>query len=324
MLAGLLVLPACSSHLDAVRVVGAVGETLSAQEPVLGSIPATCLEVATLSGASDECADLRAQARSWERVVGLVDAYARGLRSATGERTGGAVLGVALADVDGEPWVGLSPGQVEAARTVAGAVRAMLLRAPTEDELRATIQSSDGAIQELSRGLTILIGHELERIELARTSVDVIREHLQQLATAAPPARRSPTPPAPAPVVEGRPHDKTSAAVAAELEPVRHALAALQERLDGALAERTADRVVDRQASVPGALAELGVLQNDLESKRGRLARLRDDAALLARAHKALRDNLGRAEPDAVLSAVLRGISQSAPQSPSAPTPGAR
>ena len=140
----------------------------------------------------------------------------------------------------------------------------------------------------------------------------------------APPAPRpgAPARAASAPAADAHPADKTAALVAAQLEakvaPVREAMAALRDRLDETLTERT----TDRQVAVPGALAELGLMQNDLESKRARLERLRDAADAFARAHKALRDTLERLEPDAVLAEVVRAASRQPPPAPSS-TPAA-
>jgi hypothetical protein len=325
VLPALLALAACGggSHLEAVQVTSAVGDRLAAHENALDSVPATCLEVATLSGASDDCADLRARARSWGRVVGLIEAYARGLRGSPPTRGGERSLLAALPlDTAGDVWPGLSPAQAQAAKTLSGAVRAMLVQAPGEDGLRATIASSDAAIQEIARGIDEVVAHELDRIELARTSIDVVRDRLQQLATMARPAPRpAATAPAPGAPADGRPPDKPSAAhppdrasasVAAELAPMREGIASLQDRLDAALEGRAGERATERQVSVPGSLAELGLLQNDLESKRVGLERVREAADAFARAHKALHDNLGRLGDDGSVAEVVRALSQPA------------
>jgi hypothetical protein len=315
VLAGVLALAACGSHLDAVQVTSAVGDRLEAHETALGSLPATCLEVATLSGANEDCADLRAQARSWGRVVALVEAYARGLRTSAPASGNEGSLAAALAvDAGGDAWPGLSPAQAQAAKTLSGAVRTMLLQPPSESDLRSTIVSSDAAVQEIARGIDEVVAHELERIELARTAIDVVRDRLQQLATMARPASRPGAPPRPPGTpADARPPDKTSASVAAELAPVREGIATLQDRLDEALEGRAAERATERQVVVPGSLAELGLLQNDLESKRAALERLRDAADAFARAHKTLHDDLDRLGPDAILAEVVRAISQPAP-----------
>jgi hypothetical protein len=316
VLGGVLALVGCAGggHLEAVQVTGAVGARLSAQETALGSLPATCLEVATLSGSNEDCTELRARARSWERVVALVDAYALGLRR--GERAGVGALPV---DTAGDAWPGLSSAQAQAVKTLSSALQTMLAGPQSEGELRSTIDSCDAAVQELARGIDEAVAKELDRLELARTSIDVVRERLQELATAVPPAphagaaARAPSAPA-----DAHAPDKTSALVAAELSsglaPVRESVATLQQRLDEALAARA----TERQLAVPGSLAELGLMQNDLESKRARLERLRDAADAFARAHKALHDNLGRLEPDAILTEVVHAVS-----SPPAPATSA-
>ena len=320
LLGGVLALAGCAEHLEAVQMTGDVGARLSAQESALGSLSATCLEVATLSGSNEDCVDLRARARSWGRAVTLVDAYARGLRAAATNRGEAAVLASVPVDTTGDAWPGFSPAQAQAVKTLSSTVRAMLVRAQGESELRGTIAGCDAAVQEVARGLDQVVGHELDRIDLARTSIDVVRERLQQLATAAPPAPRpgASTRAAPAPAADVHPADKTAALVAAqlatELAPVREALTALQGRLDDALAERS----MERQGAAPGALAELGLMQNDLESKRARLERLRDAADAFARAHKALRDNVDRLEPDALVAEVLKAASQAPPPAPGA------
>jgi len=223
-------------------------------------------------------------------------------------------------DTAGDTWPGLSPAQTQSVKTLSSAVQTMLVRAQGESELRSTIAASDAAVQDLTRGIEDVVGRELDRIDLARTSIDVVRERLQQAATMAPPAPR-PGPSAraaPAPAPDAHPTDKTAALVATqlatELAPVREALASLRDRLDDTLAERS----MDRQGAVPGALAELGLMQNDLESKRARLERLRDAADAFARAHKALRDNLDRLEPDALLAEVVWAASQQPPPAPGA------
>lgn len=319
LLGGILALAGCGGHLEAVQVAGDVGARLSAHETALGLLSATCLEVATLSGSNEECTDLRARARSWGRAVTLVDAYARGLRAAAMNRGEGPLLGTVPADTAGEAWPGLSPAQAQAVKTLSNSVQTMLVRPPSESDLRSLIAGSDAAVQEIARGLDEVVGHELGRIDLARTSIDVVRDRLQQAATTAPPAPRpgaSPRAPS-APATDAHP-DKTAVLVAAqlatELAPVREAMAALRDRLDETLTEGT----TERQLAVPGALAELGLMQNDLESKRARLERLRDAADAFARAHKALRDNLERLEPDALLTEVVRAASQQPPPAPSA------
>jgi hypothetical protein len=278
---------------------------------------ATCLEVAALSGSNEECTDLRARARSWARVVALVDAYARGLRSAASNHAEGLLTGALPVDAAGDLWPGLSPAQAQAAKGIASALEAMLVGRPSESDLRSTIETSDAAVQELARGIDEMIAHELERLDLARTSIGVVRDRLAQFGAAAPPGARRPAPAhAPAPPADAHPPDKTAALVAAEVAPVREALAALQDRLDEALSERA----TERQVAVPGSLAELGLMQNDLESKRARLERLRDAADVFARAHKTLHDNLARLGSDALLAEVVRAIAQ--PQAPRAiPSP---
>jgi hypothetical protein len=320
LLGGILALAGCGGHLEAVQVTGDVGARLSAHETALGSLSATCLEVATLSGSNEECTDLRARARSWARAVTLVDAYARGLRASAMSHGEAPLLGSLPVDTAGDAWPGLSPAQAQAVKTLSGAVQTMLVRAQSESDLRSTIAASDAAVQEIARGLDEVVGHELGRIDLARTSIDVVRDRLQQLATTAPPAPR-PVAPAhapPAPAADTHPADKTAALVATqlatELAPVREAMAALRDRLEETLTAGT----MDRQVAVPGALAELGLMQNDLESKRARLERLRDAADAFARAHKALHDSLERLEPDAILTEVVRAASQQPPPAPSA------
>jgi len=49
LLGGVLALAGCAGHLEAVQITGDVGARLSSQETALGSLSATCLEVATLS-----------------------------------------------------------------------------------------------------------------------------------------------------------------------------------------------------------------------------------------------------------------------------------
>jgi hypothetical protein len=320
LLGGILALAGCGGHLEAVQVTGDVGARLSGHETALGSLSATCLEVATLSGSNEECADLRARARSWGRAVALVDAYARGLRAAAMSRGEGPLLGSVAVDTAGDAWPGLSPAQTQAVKTLSSAVQTMLVRAQSESDLRSVIAGSDAAVQEIARGIDEVVGHELGRIDLARTSIDVVRDRLQQLATTAPPAPRpgaSARAPS-APAADAHPAEKTAALVAAqlatELAPLHEAMATLRDRLDETLTERT----MDRQVAVPGALAELGLMQNDLESKRARLERLRDAADAFARAHKALRDSLERLEPDAILTEVVRAASQQPPPAPSA------
>jgi hypothetical protein len=328
-----LAITGCGSHLEAVQVTSAVGDRLSAHETALDSLPATCLEVATLSGASEDCTDLRARARSWGRVVALVEAYARGLRSSSPASGSEGSLAAALQMDAADVWPGLSPAQAQAAKTLSGAVRAMLLQAPSESELRSTIASTDAAVQEIARGIDEVVAHELDHLDLARTSIDVVRDRLQQLATMGRPASpgapaRAPSAPAdahppdktpagaparaPGAPADAHPPDKTCASVAA----VREDVAALQDRLDQALDGRATDRAKERQVLVPGSLAELGLLQNDLESKRVGLERLRDAANAFARAHKALHDNLDRLGPDATLAEVVRAISQPPPSQP--------
>jgi hypothetical protein len=317
VLGGVLALAGCSGgHLEAVQVTGAVGARLSAHETALGSLPATCLEVATLSGSNEDCTELRARARSWGRVVALVDAYALGLRR--GERSGVGALPV---DAAGDAWPGLSAAQAQAVKTLSNAVQTMAVRAQSDGDLQSTITGCDAAVQEIARGIDEAVAHELDRLELARTSIDVVRDRLQQLATTAPPAPRSGgAARAPSTPADAHAPDKTSALVAAELTtglaPVRESVATLQERLDEALAARA----TERQLAVPGSLAELGLMQNDLESKRAHLERLRDATDAFARAHKALRDNLGRLEPDAILTEVVHAISQPPAQPPSPPS----
>jgi hypothetical protein len=298
------------AHLDAVQVAGAVGARLSGHETALASLPATCLEVATLSGSNEECTDLRGQARSWGRVVALLDAYAHDLR-----RNEGPALGALPVDTAGDEWPGLSPAQAQAAKALSNTVQAMLSRGQSQSDLQSTIASSDGAVQELARGIDEAVAHELGRLELARTSIDVVRQRLQELATTAPPSPRpGAPPPASSAPADARASDKTSALVAAELShglaPVRDSVATLQARLDESLSARA----TERQLAVPGSLAELGLMQDDLESKRARLERLRDATDAFARAHKALHDDLGRLEPEAILIEVVHAISQ--PQAP--------
>lgn len=321
VLPGVFALAGCGgTHLEAVQVTGAVGERLSAHETALGSLPASCLEVATLSGASEDCTDLRARARSWGRVVTLVEAYGRGLRAPDRARSLATALPVGAG---GDAWQGLSPAQAQAAKTLSSAVRAMVLGAVDEGDLRSTIASSDAAVQEIARGIDEVAAHELERLDLARTAIDVVRDRLQQLATMGRPASRPGAPATsarpPGTPADAHPPDKTSALVAAELAPLREAVASLQDRLDEALEGRDSEQATERQVIVPGSLAELGLLQNDLESKRAGLERFRDATDAFARAHKALHDNLDRIAPDAVLAEVVKAISQPAPSASPAP-----
>jgi hypothetical protein len=202
-------------------------------------------------------------------------------------------------------------------KTLSNALQTMLARAQSESDLQSTIESCDAAVQELARGIDEAVAKELGRLDLARTSIDVVRERLQELATTAPPPPRpGAAARAPSPAADAHPPDKTSALVAAELTtglaPVRESVATLQQRLDEALAARA----TERQLAVPGSLAELGMMQNDLESKRARLERLRDAADAFARAHKALHDSLGRLEPDAVLTEVVHAVSQPSAAAP--------
>ena len=69
----------CGASLPAVQATSAAGQRLSPDDRVLAALPALCLEVASLSGASDDCSRVRDQARAWTYVVAQIEAYAQAL-----------------------------------------------------------------------------------------------------------------------------------------------------------------------------------------------------------------------------------------------------
>jgi len=315
-----LILAGCGAHFeavqgaDAVQVAGAAAQRLSSEETVLDAVPALCLEVASLSGSIDDCAPLRAQARAWTRVVALVEAYASSLARLAGPPEGAISREMLVSAGGGEAWAGLKPEEAAAASSLAGVARG-LLTARRDDPavaLRKAIDDADPLIQALAQAIDRAVDARVADVDLAETSIDVVRQRLQQAV-----ADRLPTPrPAAvaAPAATKRP-GKAASAKAEEQDALVATLLPMNAQL-GALSDVIARQALAGQAAVPGALAGLAAVQNDLESTRQRFVRLRDAVDAFARVHRSLHDGMGRGDTDALMASVLKAVGEAAAAAP--------
>jgi hypothetical protein len=289
-----------AADLPAVTATGAAGERLRYDDPVLSAAPALCLEVASLSGANDDCAALRPEARAWSRVATLLEAYAAALARAARHHARGE--GLLSPGVAGGSWTGLKPEDAAAATALANATRVL---ETDSDVIKRAITDADAPIQVLAKDLDAILERRVANIDLAETSIDVVRQRLQEVAAApAPPVSRPPAhPAAPSKPEKGGKADCADIIVPT-VEAIGVRLAALHETLNRQSAAN--------QVGVPGSLAGLAAVQNDLESKRSALVRFREGLSLFARAHKTLHDNVDQLDSGSLV-AKLTSVAEPAP-----------
>jgi len=286
----------CGGQLGAVQATSAAGHRLGSDEHVLAGLPAVCLEIASLSGATDDCGALRDQARAWTHVVGQIEAYAAALSLHAGHHRGA----ISAAMVSGGPAAGASTGltgeQSAAATALAGATRDLLTHRD-DAALRKAIGDADAPIQLLVKAMQASIDQRIASIDFAETSVDVVGQSSGRPA----PARAAETSTAPT----GKKLDKAAATARdAEFELIRPTLEAVGAQL-AALREGMARQAVANQAAVPGSFAGLAAVLNDLETKRERFEDLRDTLLVFAKAHHALHEGVDQLDTDALLAKVL-------------------
>ena len=302
----LLLAYGCAGHpIEAVQATGAAGQELSWSNRTLGGIPALCLEIASLSGANDDCAALRDEARAWGRVVALLAAYGRGLSHLGGDHDVTVAAGIT-----GGGWTGLKPDEVVAARALASVTRGLHALGHDTAALRKVIGGADEPLQKLARAIDTMVERQVAAIDLAETSVDVLRQRLQQSVAFSPSPPRVQAPASPAPTAAKR-QDKEAAARAADVELIRPTISAIGAQLTS-LQDAMTRQAGASQAAVPGSLAGLAAVQNDLESKRERFEQLRDAVDVFAQAHKTLHDNVDQIDTEALLVKVLAVTVESA------------
>jgi hypothetical protein len=281
-----------AADLPAVTATGAAGERLRYDDPVLSAAPALCLEVASLSGANDDCAALRPEARAWSRVATLFEAYAAALAHAARHHARGEEL--LSPGVAGGLWPGLKPEDAAAATALATATRVL---ETDSNGLKRAIADADAPIQALAKDLDAILERRISNIDLAETSIDVVRQRLQEVAAAPPPpVSRPPAHPA----APSKPEKGAKADCADLIVPTVEAIGVRLAGLHDTLNQQSAAN----QVAVPGSLAGMAAVQNDLESKRGALVRFREGLALFAHAHKALHDNVDELDSDSLVAKV--------------------
>lgn len=316
-----ILLATCScagAQLEAAQATGAAGLRVSSDDRVLAGVPALCLEIASLSGANDDCTALREQSRTWTRVIALIEAYSRTLaRPTSGDMALSADMLVA-----GGAWTGLKPDESAAATELANVTRELQSHHPDAAAVRKAIGAADGPIQKLTHALDEAVDQRVATINLAETSIDVVRQRLQETVAALPTVAR-PKPAAPAPASAAAPgakHPDKPAPTKPDDQDVRPSIAAIGVQMT-ALYDATNRQATANQAEVPGSLAGLAAVQNDLESKRERLAVMREGLDVFARAHKFLHDNVDQVESDALLGKVLEVIGKVEVPAPAAHPP---
>ncbi len=151
-----------AADLPAVTATGAAGERLRYDDPVLSAAPALCLEVASLSGANDDCAALRPEARAWSRVATLLEAYAAALARAARHHARGE--GLLSPGVAGGSWTGLKPEDAAAATALANATRVL---ETDSDVIKRAITDADAPIQVLAKDLDAILERRVANIDLA-------------------------------------------------------------------------------------------------------------------------------------------------------------
>ncbi len=311
----LLLLSGCGGQFEAVQATSAAGQRVAVDEHVLATIPALCLEVASLSGASDDCAGLRDQARGWGYAVGQVDAYARALARQASQGYVPISPEMLPEPPAGGASAGLKPDQQAAAATLGSVTRELLLHRRDDAVLKKAIGDADGPIQLLVAAVRGAVDQRIATIDLAETSIDVVRQRLEETVAGAAGRPSAPHQAEAAPAAAAKKPDKAASAREAEFELMRPTLEAVGGQLS-ALHDTMRRQAVANQATVPGAFAGLAAVQHDLESTRERFVHLRDTLDVFARAHGSLRENVDRIDTDALLEKVLGIISE-----PGAPPP---
>jgi hypothetical protein len=213
--------------------------------------------------------------------------------------------------------VGLKPDQQAAVTALASVTRDLVMhRSDDGTSLRKALGDADAPLQLLVRGADAAVDEEVAKIDFAQSSVDVIRQRLQE-TTGVDASRRAPPRPADAPTTPPAKADKAAAARDAAFELIRPTLEAVGAQLS-ALHDTIRRQAVANQSTIPGAFAALAVIQNDLESKRERLVRLRGGLDVFAKAHAVLHQ-ADRVEAEEVLAKVLSILMDAPPAAPARP-----
>jgi len=316
-LAGVLLVCGCGgAHYGAVQATSAAGVRLASDDRAMSTLPALCLEIASLAGATDDCAPLREEGRAWSRVVGLLEAYSVTLARRAGHDDGSISRGMLAVGPANGAWAGLKTDDAAAANELSKIIRDLQSRPVDADALKQAILAADAPIQKLSAAIDSAVSQRLATIDLAETSVDVVRQRLQEtLAYQPASARPKPTPPPAAPAAPAAPAVKRPdkpAPARNDDQDVRPAINALGTQLSR-LMDATARQAMANQTAVPGSLAGLAGVQNDLESRRQRFEELRAAVGVFARAHKVLHENVEDIATDALTGKVLDAIATSGP-----------
>jgi hypothetical protein len=278
---------ACTTSLPAVSATGASGRSLQSDTKALDAIPALCLEIAALSGANEDCAGRRDEARFWTAVVVLLETYGSALSAAGRGAPDRALLPAGVGQL---AWRGVAKEDAAAAGALAEVTKSLETEDRDASAVRRAVDGADKPLQQLAKSLDALVGKNVADIDLAEASVDVVRQRLQEVAGAPPPPASRPQ----AQTASGATAKADKGARPAKTDcvdvivPTVEAIGARLSALYDAMNRQTgANQVV-----VPGSLAGLAAVQADLEGKRAAFERLRTGLGVFARAHGVLAANL--------------------------------